>query len=84
MADKKSKKSSTQKLAESKLAKNVDYMSMAKSDLLKAIANLQKEVIMLKKGTVTKEVANVHAYNSRRKELARAFTAQSIKLREDQ
>lgn len=84
MADKKPKKSPTQKLSEAKLAKNVDYMVMNKEDLIKAIQTLQTEVKMFKKGTVTKEVVNVHAYNTRRKELARALTAQSNKLREDQ
>lgn len=84
MADKKPKKSPTQKLSETKLAKNVDYKAMNSEDLLKAIQTLKTEVKTFKKGTITKEVVNVHAYNTRRKELARALTAQNNKVREDQ
>lgn len=84
MADKKPKKSPTQKLSEAKLPKHVDYKAMAKADLDKAIQSLKNEVKLFKKGTLTKEVVNVHAYSNRRKELARALTVQNNKVREDQ
>lgn len=84
MADKKSKKTPTQKLAENKGLKNIDYVAMNDKDLEKAIDSLKKDLIVLKKGTITKEVVNVHAYNLKRKELARALTVQNNKTREEQ
>lgn len=84
MADKKPKKTPTQKLAENKGLKNTDFVAMSDQDLEKAINSLKKDLIVLKKGTITKEVVNVHAYNLKRKELARALTAQNNKTREEQ
>ncbi len=78
MADKKSTKKAAPTKAEkiaNKTLSSADYVKMNEADLLKAIVTLRQDVVTLKRGTISGEVQNVHAYGARRKELARALTA---------
>lgn len=78
MADKKATKKATPAKAEKvakKTLKSTDYMKMNEAELLKAVAELRLDIVTLKRGTISGEVQNVHAYGARRKELARALTA---------
>lgn len=78
MADKKSTKKSATAKAEkiaNKTLSPADYAKMSETDLLKAVVELRQDVVTLKRGTISGEVQNVHAYGARRKELARALTA---------
>lgn len=78
MADKKANKkvapAKAEKVANKTLAP-VDYIKMSEAELIKAIAELRHDIVTLKRGTISGEVQNVHAYGARRKELARALTA---------
>ena len=62
-----------------KAPKHVDYKSMKPADLKDTVTTLRADALALKRGTVNREVQNVHAYNYRRKELARALTALNTK-----
>ncbi len=79
MADKKaSKKAATTVKAEKVAIKSytpADYVKMTEAELYKAITELRHDIVTLKRGTISGEVQNVHAYGARRKELARALTA---------
>lgn len=59
------------------VAKIVDLKALSAPELAKKVASLRLEAIELKRGTKVGDVQNVHAYGVKRKELARALTAQN-------
>lgn len=63
-------------------AKVVDYKALSLAELTEKVAELRDEAIALKRGTRIGDVQNVRAYSLKRRELARALTAQNAKMAE--
>lgn len=57
-------------------AKVVDYKALSLAELTDKVTELRDEAIELKRGTRTGDVQNVRAYKFKRREIARALTAQ--------
>lgn len=72
----------TKKPASKAPAKEVDIKSISKDDLVKKIAELRSEAVVLKRGTHEGSVQNVRAYSAKRRELARALTALNVNMAE--
>jgi ribosomal protein L29 len=69
---------STKKAPVVKASKKLEASSikdLSKADLLKKVTELQEELTVLKRGTTIGDVQNVHAYSTKRKDLARVLTA---------
>lgn len=64
--------------------KVVDIKSLSRQDLVKMVASLRLEAVELKRGTKTGDVQNVHAYGTKRRELARALTALNSAAEEEE
>ena len=73
------KKPATKSASRRTVAPNVDIKALTAPELAKKVASLRLEAVELKRGTKTGDVQNVHAYNLKRKEIARALTALNSK-----
>jgi ribosomal protein L29 len=58
-------------------AKVVDFKALSQAELVTKISELREEAVALKRGTQIGDVQNVRAYGAKRRELARALTAQN-------
>lgn len=63
-------------------AKVVDYKKLSLAELADKVSELRDEAVALKRGTRTGDVQNVRAYKFKRRELARALTAQRAMMAE--
>jgi ribosomal protein L29 len=71
------------KITVSKKVSFDDLIKLSAKELTAKISELQKEVVELKRNTLTGDVQNVRSYINKRRELARALTAQKQLAEED-
>lgn len=80
MAKEKAKKNQPIEAAKLKFA---DLKALSKEDIVKKINELRSEASELKRNTVVGDVQNVRAYIKKRRDIARALTAQKQLAEED-
>jgi ribosomal protein L29 len=66
------------------ITKKVDYSQMKNSDIAKKITELKEEAAVLKRNMLIGDVQNHHAYILKRRELARALTAQKLNFNKEE
>lgn len=64
--------------------KKLDYSSMKSTDIVKKVNNLKEEIATLRRNMLIGDVQNHHAYIQKRRELARALTAQKLNTKREE